>query len=72
MVDHVLARDSLQAMADALPDEFVDDMGLIGTEEECREKMARMNADGITPLLVPITDPGDGETYEQTIRTLAP
>lgn len=72
VVDHVLAQDSLQEMADALPDEFADDMGLIGTEEECREKMTRMNADGVTPLLVPIVDPGDGETYERTIRTLAP
>lgn len=72
VVDHVLGQDSLQEMADALPDEFADDMGLIGTEAECREKMARMVADGVTPLLVPITDPGDGETFERTIRTLAP
>ena len=72
IVDEVLAQDSLQAMADALPDEFADDMGLIGTEGECREKMARMNEDGVTPLLVPIVDPGDGRTYERTIRALAP
>ena len=72
VVDHVLGRDSLQAMADALPDDFADDMGLIGTEEDCREMMARMSQDGVTPLLVPIVDPGDNETYERTIRTLAP
>ncbi len=72
VVDKVKDLDSLQEMADALPDEFVDDMGLIGTQDECREKMAAMVADGVTPLLVPITEPGDGETYERTIRALAP
>ena len=36
-------------MADTLPADFVDDMGLIGTVERCRKTMAAMDADGAPP-----------------------
>ncbi|MDQ2700559.1 MAG: LLM class flavin-dependent oxidoreductase [Actinomycetota bacterium] len=70
VVDQVKDRGSLQEMADALPEDFIDDMGLLGTPERCHETMAGMYRDGVTPLIVPVTDPGDGELYEATIRSL--
>ena len=33
--------------------------------------LAAMDADGVDPLIVPITDPGDGAVFEDTIRRLA-
>ncbi len=72
VVERVNGLDDLQAMADSLPDEFVDDMGVLGTADECREKLDRIHADGVTPLLVPIVAPGDVAGYESVIRALAP
>lgn len=72
VVDLVEGLGSLQEMADALPESFVDDMGLLGPAARCRETLASIDRDGVTPLLVPITDPGDVETYERTITELSP
>lgn len=72
VVDTVGRLGSLPEMAAALPDSFVDDLGIFGDVERCRERLAAMRADGVTPLIVPILDPGDGPTYEATIRALAP
>ncbi len=72
VVDLVKELGSLQEMADALPDEFIDDMGLLGTAERCRDTLATIVRDGVTPLLVPIVDPGDVAAYEATITALAP
>jgi probable F420-dependent oxidoreductase len=72
VVEEVGGRGSLNEMAAALPDSFVDDLGIFGDVAGCRGRLAAMRADGVTPLLVPIVDPGDAATYEATIRALAP
>jgi probable F420-dependent oxidoreductase len=66
------ALGSLDEMAAALPDSFVDDLGVFGDVEACQEKFAAMRTDGVTPIVVPIVDPGDGDTFEATIRALSP
>lgn len=55
----------LQAMADALPQAFVEDMGILGAPHA---KLAQMEADGVSPLLVPIVAPGDLEGFEAVMR----
>jgi probable F420-dependent oxidoreductase len=72
VVDSVSALGSLPEMAAALPDSFVNDLGVFGDVDGCRERFDSMRADGVTPILVPIVDPGDGATFEATIRALAP
>lgn len=61
----VVAQGPLQEMADALPQEFVDDMGILGDH---RDALDRMSADGVAPLLVPIVAPGDLEAFEAVMR----
>lgn len=61
----VVAQGPLQEMADALPREFVDDMGIVGDH---REALDRMRADGVSPLLVPIVAPGDLDAFEAVMR----
>jgi probable F420-dependent oxidoreductase len=72
VVDSISDLGSLQAMAEALPDAFVEDMGLFGDADECGEKIAAMRADGVTPLLIPVVEPGDITAFEKTIAALAP
>ncbi len=61
----LVPQGELQAMADGLPQPFVEDMGILG---EPHEKLAQMDADGVTPLLVPIVAPGDLEAFEAVMR----
>ncbi len=61
----VVPQGELQAMADGLPQAFVDDMGILG---EPHAKLAQMAADGVTPLLVPIVAPGDLDGFEAVLR----
>jgi hypothetical protein len=61
----VVEPGDLQQMADALPQAFVDDMGIL---DDHRAKLARMNADGVAPLLVPIVAPGDSAHFEAIMR----
>lgn len=61
----VVAQGELQEMADALPAEFVEDMGILGGAPE---KLSTMNRDGVTPLLVPVVAPGDLEDFERIMR----
>ncbi|MGB0121642.1 MAG: LLM class flavin-dependent oxidoreductase [Solirubrobacterales bacterium] len=72
VVEAVSGLGSLQEMADALPDDFVDDMGLLGNRDRVHETLASIQDNGVTPLIVPIADPGDVATYEQTIRATVP
>lgn len=61
----VVAPGPLQAMADALPQAFVEDMGILGDH---RAALDRIEADGVTPLLVPIVAPGDLDAFEAVMR----
>lgn len=61
----VVPHGELQAMADALPQEFVEDMAILG---DPHAKLAQMDADGVTPLLVPIIAPGDLDAFEANMR----
>jgi hypothetical protein len=48
-------------MADALPDGFVADMGILADHRGALDEMRR---DGVSPLLVPIVAPGDLDAFE--------
>ncbi len=58
----------LQAMADALPADFVDDMAIFGDRSRARLLLARMQSDGVEPLLVPVVAPGDVDGFEDVMR----
>jgi probable F420-dependent oxidoreductase len=70
VVGRVAELDSLEAMAEALPQPFVDDLWLAGTGDECRAGLERIREDGVTPLIVPVTPPGDAEAFEATIAAI--
>ena len=61
----VVEQGELQAMADALPSGFVEDMGILG---DAPAKLARMDDDGVTPLVVPVVAPGDLADFERIQR----
>jgi alkanesulfonate monooxygenase SsuD/methylene tetrahydromethanopterin reductase-like flavin-dependent oxidoreductase (luciferase family) len=61
----VVPQGELQAMAEALPREFVEDMAILG---EPHAKLARMEAQGVSPLLVPVVAPGHLEDVERIMR----
>ena len=61
----VVEQGPLQEMADALPDEFVHDMGIL---EDHESALAKMLDDGVTPLLVPIVAPGDLDDFRSVMR----
>lgn len=61
----VVAQGELQAMADALPDGFVADMGILADHRGALDEMRR---DGVSPLLVPIVAPGDLDAFEAVMR----
>jgi alkanesulfonate monooxygenase SsuD/methylene tetrahydromethanopterin reductase-like flavin-dependent oxidoreductase (luciferase family) len=58
----------LQAMADALPDHFVQDLAIIGDRPTAHRQLADMQADGVDPLLVPVVAPGDTDAFEAVMR----
>lgn len=62
---HVVAQGPLQEMADALPDAFVRDMGILSDH---RANLDKMHADGVSPLLVPTVKPGDLDDFEAVMR----
>jgi alkanesulfonate monooxygenase SsuD/methylene tetrahydromethanopterin reductase-like flavin-dependent oxidoreductase (luciferase family) len=64
----VVEPGELQAMADALPADFVDDLAVIGPRDAAQERLAAMRADGVGPLLVPIVAPGDIAAFEAVMR----
>ena len=61
----VVEQGPLQTMADALPDDFVHDMGIL---EDHQSALAKMLDDGVTPLLVPIVKPGDVADFRDIMR----
>ena len=61
----VVEQGPLQEMADALPDGFVPDMGIL---RDHRAALQQMEDDGVTPLLVPIVAPGDLDAFEAVMR----
>jgi alkanesulfonate monooxygenase SsuD/methylene tetrahydromethanopterin reductase-like flavin-dependent oxidoreductase (luciferase family) len=64
----VVAQGELQAMADALPAAFVDDMGVLADRDRARDLLRGIERDGVTPLLVPVVAPGDLDGFEATMR----
>jgi alkanesulfonate monooxygenase SsuD/methylene tetrahydromethanopterin reductase-like flavin-dependent oxidoreductase (luciferase family) len=67
----VVEAGELQAMADALPPEFVRDMGILGDAASAREGLAQIERDGVEPLLVPVVAPGDLDAFESIMRDAA-
>jgi alkanesulfonate monooxygenase SsuD/methylene tetrahydromethanopterin reductase-like flavin-dependent oxidoreductase (luciferase family) len=61
----VVAQGELQQMADELPAAFVEDMGILG---DAPAKLAAINRDGVTPLVVPVVAPGDLADFERIQR----
>jgi alkanesulfonate monooxygenase SsuD/methylene tetrahydromethanopterin reductase-like flavin-dependent oxidoreductase (luciferase family) len=64
----VVEQGELQAMADALPAQFVDDLGVLAERDRARELLAGIDADGVSPLLVPVVAPGDVADFERVMR----
>jgi alkanesulfonate monooxygenase SsuD/methylene tetrahydromethanopterin reductase-like flavin-dependent oxidoreductase (luciferase family) len=68
VIDAIDPAAPLAGLADGLPDGFVHDVGVLA---DARERFARVEADGVTPLAVPVVEPGDFDAYEETLRALA-
>jgi probable F420-dependent oxidoreductase len=62
-IREAFARRDRQAVAAAIPDELVDRIAILGTEDECRAQLAEFVAAGVTtPVLAPLaTNPADAE-----------
>jgi alkanesulfonate monooxygenase SsuD/methylene tetrahydromethanopterin reductase-like flavin-dependent oxidoreductase (luciferase family) len=57
--------------ATAMSDEFVDDMAIIGSPEQCREKLAAFVEAGVTtPVLAPLAS--NGEQAAAMLEAFAP
>ena len=58
--------------AEAITDEMVDNITVIGTPDECRKKMARFRDNGVDMPLVAFPHGSDRETMLGTLESLAP
>jgi alkanesulfonate monooxygenase SsuD/methylene tetrahydromethanopterin reductase-like flavin-dependent oxidoreductase (luciferase family) len=58
----------LQAMADALPAQFVADMAILGDRHHAQQLLYEVARDGVEPLLVPVVKPGDLAGFETVMR----
>ncbi len=58
--------------AEAITDEMVDNITVIGTPDECREKMARFRDNGVDMPLMAFPHGSDRETMLGTLESLAP
>jgi probable F420-dependent oxidoreductase len=67
-IREAFARRDRQAVAAAIPDELVDRIAILGTEDECRAQLAEFVAAGVTtPVLAPLaTNPADAERIYAT------
>ncbi len=63
--------EDLESMARRLPPEFVDDVAVFGDADECLEKLAELQRQGITPIVVPSVSAGDLEGYRVLMKALA-
>lgn len=64
----VAPQGELQAMADALPHGFVDDLAVLGDQRRAHALLAEVERDGVAPLLVPIVEPGDVDSFAGIMR----
>lgn len=71
-VASVTGEHDLQAMADALPGEMVDDFAVLGDAGRARALLDAVRCDGVAPLIVPIVAPGDLSGFEAIMRAVAP
>ncbi len=58
--------------AEAITDEMVDNITVIGTPDQCRKKMARFRDNGVDMPLVAFPHGSDRETMLGTLESLAP
>jgi alkanesulfonate monooxygenase SsuD/methylene tetrahydromethanopterin reductase-like flavin-dependent oxidoreductase (luciferase family) len=67
-IREAFARRDRQAVAAAIPDELVDRIAILGTEDECRAQLAGFVAAGVTtPVLAPLaTNAADAERIYAT------
>jgi alkanesulfonate monooxygenase SsuD/methylene tetrahydromethanopterin reductase-like flavin-dependent oxidoreductase (luciferase family) len=72
VVAAVAAGATLEERAALLPDAFVADMWASGDAAACRRTLDEVRADGVTPLVVPVIDPGDVAAFRATAAALAP
>ncbi|KPM54549.1 hypothetical protein ACG83_20745 [Frankia sp. R43] len=71
VVERVTAQPDLDAMADALPEDVVRDLAVVGTARECARRLREFASTGLEPVIVPETAAGDVEAYERLITALA-
>jgi alkanesulfonate monooxygenase SsuD/methylene tetrahydromethanopterin reductase-like flavin-dependent oxidoreductase (luciferase family) len=55
--------------ADALPDELLHELVVIGNEQECRDRFDALSRAGVTPVAVPI---GVGDSTRRLLAQLGP
>jgi alkanesulfonate monooxygenase SsuD/methylene tetrahydromethanopterin reductase-like flavin-dependent oxidoreductase (luciferase family) len=68
VIESIDPQAPLADLAANLPNGFVHDVGVLA---DARERFAKVEADGVTPLAVPVVEPGDFGAYEDTLRALA-
>jgi probable F420-dependent oxidoreductase len=70
-VESAFAKRDRGAAAAAMTDDFVDSVTILGTAEECREKVAAFVEAGVTtPVIAPLVTDRDG--VERVFRAFAP
>ncbi|MEN8162117.1 MAG: LLM class flavin-dependent oxidoreductase, partial [Myxococcota bacterium] len=67
-IREAFARRDRKAVAAAIPDELIDRIAILGTEDECREQLAGFVKAGVTtPVLAPLaTSPAEAERIYAT------
>lgn len=72
LVERLAREEGLDEMAAALPEELVHELGVLAPPAGARAALAAIRADGVEPLVVPIVDPGDSESFVRIAEELAP
>lgn len=62
---------TLEAMTDAVPDELFHEVTAVGDVEHCRRVLAKLRADGVTPIVVPSAGAGAQDAVRAVVAALA-
>ena len=68
---YYLPEEDLDSMASRLSSELIEDVAVLGDADRCRTKLAELQSEGISPIVVPSIRAGDLEGYRMLMNALA-